>query len=83
MPITTFYRGEVQIPQHLYEAHGHTKAYDMRSLAISSESTVATSGQDAYAEVYEWAEDSSRAAVELWEKFWMEYIAEMEREVTQ
>lgn len=71
----TIYRAEIEIPEDVYRAFGHTSTYDLASSRISSDTQVAASGQDAYASVYEWAEDASSANVEAWAEAWKDYIA--------
>lgn len=73
--IRTIYRAEIKIPEDVFQAFGHTSAYDLASSNISSDHHVAASGQDAYASVYEWAEDASLANVEAWAEAWEDYIA--------
>lgn len=76
--ISTIYRGSVTVPQHLHNRFGHTTEYSTFSAATSSMANVAASGQNAYGEVEEWAEDSDRACVEFWVSQWEAFLASLE-----
>lgn len=65
MTITTLYRVEVEIPEDVYQEHGHTPAYE-RAVLLATEGV--ESGSDSYAQVYEWAETDNRALAERVEK---------------
>lgn len=56
MSIRLIYRVEVEIPDAIFQAHGHTPEYDH---AVLRATEGAESGSDYYAQVYEWAETDS------------------------
>lgn len=77
--ISTIYRATVRVPMEVYEAFGHTREYDVRFSQIATRANVGASGQDAYSDVYVWAEDSSRTCVENFAAEWELFIAELQR----
>lgn len=77
--ISTVYRAEVQVPSAVFEAFGSSQEYSARAAEIARRANVACSGQDSYAEVYEWAEDSARTCVENWAAEWEMYLAGLKR----
>lgn len=79
--ISAIYRAEVQVPEEVYVRFGHTKEYELKSLEIHRKANVADSGQDAYAEIFEWAEDSSRKCVEAFAIEWEMYIRKLQRQM--
>lgn len=76
---STIHRVQVEIPFEVFDKFGHTKEYTQRALDISRQSMVATSGQDSYGKVFEWAEDSDFLTVGKFSRLWEEYIKELEK----
>ena len=76
--ISTIYRASVDVPNHLYTEYGDTQEFSTKSAVFSGAASVASSGENAYGDVEEWAEDSDRHCVERWARMWEEYIAELE-----
>ncbi len=72
---STIHRAEIEIPEEFFRTHGHTPEYEKKSVQIA-ESAGVVSGQDAYGRVFEWAEDSSEAALKEWADAWLTYLGD-------
>lgn len=79
--ISTIYRATVEVPYYLYAKYGDTPEYATKSAQFKTAANVDAAGQDAYGDVEEWAEDSSRERVENWAAMWEGYVTELARRV--
>ena len=73
--IYPIYHAAVTVPDRLYETHGHTKAYELHSLAASH--LVELSGQDAYSDVVQWGEAPTREQCEAFVASWVAFLKEL------
>ena len=73
--IYPIYHAAVTVPDHLAEAHRHTREYELHSLAASH--LVELSGQDSYSEVVEWGKAPTREQCEAFVASWVKFLEEL------
>lgn len=77
MPVYTYHRGEVVVPDNVYERFSEDPEYKRMVLLLSEGSSA--SGSDTFAEVIEWAEYHTLRDAQDFCGRWHNYILELQR----